>query len=105
MGRIRRGDTVEVIAGAERGSRGTVRSVLPREGRVIVEGVNIVKKHQRRTGRVRTQTGIIEREAPLRLSNVALVCPRCERPVRSGMRILEDGSKVRFCKRCGENLV
>lgn len=105
MNKIRRGDTVQVVAGDERGSRGTVHSVLPGERRVVVEGINIIKKHQRRTGRVRTQTGIIEREAPIRISNVAFVCPRCDRAVRVGLRILEDGSKVRYCKRCDESVV
>ena len=102
--KIKKGDTVEVISGDDRGSRGTVHRVMPREGRVLVSGVNIVKKHQRRTGDVRTQFGIIEREAPIAISNVALVCPRCSKPTRVGYRILEDGKKVRMCHKCDETI-
>jgi len=102
--KIKKGDTVEVISGDDLGSRGTVHRVMPREGRVVVSGVNIVKKHQRRTGDVRTQFGIIEREAPIAISNVALVCPRCSKPTRVGYRILEDGKKVRMCHKCDETI-
>ncbi|NLE77691.1 MAG: 50S ribosomal protein L24 [Chloroflexi bacterium] len=114
MRKIKRGDTVEVISGEGKGQRGTVRQVLPgrwsgrrlgpkpEADRVLVSGVNLVKKHQRRTGDVRTQFGIIEREAPVHLSNVAVVCSHCDAPVRVGFRLFEDGSKGRFCKRCGE---
>jgi large subunit ribosomal protein L24 len=104
MQRVRKGDTVEVIAGDERGQRGQVHTVFPREGRVLVSGVNLVKKHQRRTGNVRTQTGIIEMEAPLHLSNVAPVCNHCDRWTRVGYLLLEDGGKARVCRRCGGNL-
>ncbi len=100
---IRRGDTVGVIAGRERGKRGKVLRVLPAKGRVLVEKVNMVKKHQRPTQKVR-QGGIIEREGALALSNVLLVCNRCNRPVRTGTKILGDGRKIRVCKRCGESL-
>jgi large subunit ribosomal protein L24 len=100
--KIKKGDTVEVIAGDDRGSRGTVHRVIPKEERLVVSGVNMVKKHQRRTGNVRAQVGIIEREAPIHISNVALVCPRCDKPSRVGYRIMEDGSKVRVCKACDE---
>jgi large subunit ribosomal protein L24 len=102
--KIRKGDTVEVLSGDDRGARGSVHQVLPDEGRVVVSGVNLVKKHQRRTGDVRTQVGIIEREAPIALSNVALVCPRCSKATRVGYRILENGSKVRVCKSCDETI-
>jgi len=104
MQRIHRGDTVEVISGDERGSRGQVHAVMPRRNRVLVSGVNLVKKHQRRTGDVRTQTGIIEFEAPLDLSNVAPVCGHCDRGVRVGFDVLADGRKVRICRRCGRHL-
>ncbi len=100
--KIKKGDTVEVIAGDDRGSRGTVHRVLAKERRLVVSGVNMIKKHQRRTGDVRTQVGIIEREAPLDISNVALVCPRCDKPSRVGYKVMEDGSKVRVCKSCDE---
>ncbi len=100
---VRRGDTVGVIAGKERGKRGKVLRILRDRGRVLVEKINMVKKHQRPTQKVR-QGGIIEREGPLALSNVLLICSRCDRPVRSGMKILTDGRKIRVCKRCGESI-
>ena len=98
---VRRGDTVGVIAGRERGKRGKVLRVIPEKGRVLVEKVNMVKKHQRPTQKVR-QGGIIEREGALALSNVLLVCGRCDKPVRTGMKTLADGRKLRVCRRCGE---
>ena len=100
---VRRGDTVGVIAGRERGKRGKVLRVLRERGRVVVEKVNMVKKHQRPTQKVR-QGGIIEREGALALSNVLLICGRCDRPVRAGSKILADGRKIRVCKRCGESI-
>lgn len=111
---IKKGDTVEVIGGEYRGERGTVRQVVRgRRGgrypgqdvskdRVIVSGVNVIKKHQRRTGDVRTQFGIIEREAPIHISNVALVCPRCDKRTRVAYHVFADGSRSRRCKKCGE---
>jgi large subunit ribosomal protein L24 len=84
--------------------RGTVHSVFPKEGRVVVSGVNIIKKHQRRPGNVRTQVGIIEREAPVNASNVALVCPHCNKPTRVGYRVAPDGSKARICRKCEETI-
>lgn len=102
MQRVRKGDTVEVLAGDDRGVRGEVNIVLPKKNQVVVHGVNIVKKHQRRTGGVRTQTGIIEFEAPIALSNVAPVCSRCDRGVRVGYETLGDGRKVRVCRHCGQ---
>jgi len=103
MSHVRRGDTVAVIAGRERGKRGKVLRVLPEAGRVIVEKINMMKKHQRPTQKLR-QGGIIEREAPLSLSNVLLVCGRCDKPSRSGVKVLGDGRKVRVCRRCGETI-
>ncbi len=100
--KIKKGDTVEVISGNSKGVRGTVNSVSPDSDRVVVSGVNIVKKHQRRTGDVRTQFGIIEREAPINASNVALVCPRCDKPSRVGYVVAEDGTRTRVCRRCNE---
>ena len=101
MSHVRWGDTVAVIAGKERGKRGKVLRVLVGAGRVLVEKVNVIKKHQRPTQKLR-QGGIIEREGALHLSNVLLVCGRCDRPVRIGIKELADGRKVRVCKRCGE---
>ncbi len=103
MAHVRRGDTVGVIAGKERGKRGKVLRVLNDKDRVVVEKVNMIKKHQRPTQKIR-QGGIIEREGPLAISNVLLVCGRCDRPVRHGIKILADRRKIRVCKRCGEAL-
>ncbi|HEU4370377.1 MAG TPA: 50S ribosomal protein L24 [Methylomirabilota bacterium] len=98
---VRRGDTVGVITGRERGKRGKVLRVLTDKGRVVVEHVNMVKKHQRPTQKLR-QGGIIEREGPLALSNVLPICGRCDKPARTGIKVLADGRKLRTCKRCGE---
>ncbi len=102
--RVKKGDTVEVIAGDDRGQRGQVLRVLPKKNRVVVSGVNLVKKHQRpvRAGRGQIQPGIIQFEAPIHLSNVMPVCPHCKEPTRVGFSHLEDGRKVRICKRCGQ---
>ena len=100
---VRRGDTVAVLAGKERGKRGKVLAVLRDKGRVLVEHVNMTKKHQRPTQKLR-QGGIIEREGPIHLSNVMVVCGKCDRPSRTGMQILADGRKVRVCRHCGESI-
>jgi large subunit ribosomal protein L24 len=102
MNKIRKGDTVQVLSGEDRHKRGEVKSVLPKQGQVIVAGINMVKKHQRRTGDVRTQAGIITREGPIQLSNVALVCKNCGKVVRIGFKAFADGKKARVCKKCGE---
>lgn len=99
--KIRRDDTVLVIAGKDKGKKGKVHRVLPDVNRVLVSGVNIVKRHTKPRGQAR-QAGIIEREAPLHISNVALLCGKCDHPTRVGYRLLADGSKARFCKACGE---
>ncbi len=103
--KIKKGDTVEVIRGEHRGERGKVNRVIrkrnasgqfdPNEVYVVVAGVNLIIKHQRRTGDVRTQTGRIEREAPIHVSNVMLVAPKTNKPVRVGYMVHEDGSKSR----------
>jgi large subunit ribosomal protein L24 len=105
VNRIKTGDTVEVIAGDDRGLRGTVKRVLPDKNRVVVTGVNMVKKHQRpmRAGRREVQPGIIEFEAPIHSSNVMLVCPNCNQRSRVGFRE-EGGRKVRVCKKCDETI-
>jgi large subunit ribosomal protein L24 len=102
--RIKKGDTVEIISGNDRRLRGTVQWILPRENRVVVSGINTVKKHQRptRAGRTQVQPGIIEFEAPIHISNVMLVCPRCNQRTRVGFTRRDDGRKVRVCKQCGE---
>jgi large subunit ribosomal protein L24 len=125
MERIKRGDTVEVVVGTDaaaarregRTVRGTVHRVIrgykidrarrkvgrdPSQDRVMIQGVNLIVKHQRRTGDVRTQVGRIEREAPIHVSNVMLVCPSCKQATRVGFRVFEDGAKVRYCKKCDQ---
>ncbi len=106
MSRIRKGDKVEVIAGNDRGVRGEVLRVLPKKQRVVVSKVNIVTKHQsaQRAGRANMQVGRIQFEAPIHISNVMLVCPHCNAATRVGYRILDDGRKVRFCRKCGETI-
>ncbi len=101
MAHVRKGDTVVVIAGKERGKRGKVLRVIPDKGRVIVERINMIKKHQRPTQKLR-QGGIIEREGSLHISNVMLVDPRNDKPTRVGVRALSDGKKVRLARKSGE---
>jgi len=98
--RIRKGDTVVVIAGRDKGKKGEVLKVMPKENRAIVKGVNLVKKHQKPAPGV--EGGIITKEAPIHLSNLAHVDPKDGKPTRVGFRILEDGRKVRYAKRSGE---
>ncbi len=100
---IRKNDSVIVIAGREKGKRGKVHSVIPKEGKLLVEGVNIVKRHMKPRG-VARQAGIIEKEAPLRISNVMLVCSKCNRPTRVGSVVSEGGVKSRVCRACGETI-
>ena len=99
--KIRKNDTVLVIAGKDRGKRGKVRFAHPKKERVLVEGINFIKRHTRAVGGVR-QAGIIEREAPIHVSNVMLLCNKCNRPTRVGFHFLEDGRKIRVCRQCSE---
>ena len=99
--KVRKNDTVQVIAGRDKGKQGKVLRVLPKEQRVVVEGINLRKRHTR-PRRAGEQGGIVEFPAPLHISNVAVVCAKCGRPSRVGFRILGDGTKVRYCKRCDE---
>ena len=99
--KIRKNDNVMVISGKDKGKKGKVRFTYPDKAKVVVEGANFIKKHTRATGAVR-QAGIIEQEAPIRVSNVMLVCNKCNRPVRIGSRFLDDGRKVRVCRSCRE---
>lgn len=101
--KIVKGDEVLVIRGKDKGARGRVRTNMPREDKVVVEGINIVRKHQRRVGTAR-QTGIIEIEAPMTRSKVMLICPACGAATRVGFRIDDDGKKTRFCKKCDANI-
>jgi large subunit ribosomal protein L24 len=98
--RIRKGDSVRVLTGRDKGKTGEVLRVLPKESRILVQGVNIIKRHQRPS-----QTnagGILEREASIHISNVALLDPKSDKPTRVGVRTADDGRKVRFAKRSGE---
>ena len=99
--KIRKDDKVIVLAGKERGKIGTILKIDPEKERVIIEKINMVKKHAKPSAQT-AQGGIIEKEAPLTISNVMIVCNKCTEPTRIGKRLLEDGSKIRFCKKCGE---
>ena len=98
--RIRVDDTVEVTTGNDSGTRGKVLRILPRKRRILVEGVNRVKKHVQRSQR-NPRGGQLSKEMPIDMSNVLLVCSGCSQAARMGSRYLNDGSKERFCKKCG----
>ena len=103
--KLRKGDEVEVLSGKERSKRGTIMKVIPKNGTVIVEGVNVAKKHQRQT-KARVRGGIIDKDMPIKVSSVALVCPK-DGAVRVGYEYKTEGdrrTKVRVCKRCGREL-
>jgi large subunit ribosomal protein L24 len=97
---IRRNDTVLVIAGRDRGKRGRVLRVLPDRARLVVEGVHIVKRHTRPNPQRNVKGGIVERESALAVANVQLVCPECNAATRIGRRRLDDGRRVRVCRKC-----
>lgn len=106
--KIKKGDTVIVVRGksANKGKTGKVIRVITEKNRVVVEGVNLVKKHLKEIPNVR-EGGIVEVEAPIHISNVMLVCPNCKKPTRVGFRVVEEKGvlrKYRFCKKCGENI-
>lgn len=96
---VKNGDMVMVIAGKEKGKTGKVSHVLPGKGRVLVEGLNVVKRHTR-PNRTNSSGGILEKEAPLSVSNVMVFCKSCNKASRVGNKTLDDGAKVRFCKKC-----
>ena len=98
---IKKGDTVLVITGKDTGRKGKVLKVIPKDKRLVVEGVNKAKKHQR-PSRAIPQGGILQIEAPLNVSNVMLLCTKCNKPTRIAKKFLDNGSKVRVCKNCGE---
>jgi large subunit ribosomal protein L24 len=97
---IRRNDNVVVITGKDRGKRGRVLKVDPGKNRLIVEGVNFIKRHTKPNPQRQIKGGVVEREASLHASNVQLVCPECDKPTRLGRKILGDGRKVRICRKC-----
>jgi large subunit ribosomal protein L24 len=97
---VRKNDNVVVVAGKDRGKRGRVLRVVPDKNRVVVEGVNFIKKHTRPNPQANVKGGIVEREASLHASNVQIVCPECGSPTRIGRQLLADGRKVRICRKC-----
>ena len=103
MKKIVKSDTVLVLTGNDRGKTGKILKVFPDKNQAVVEGVNLIKRHSRPTKDL-PQGGIVEKEGPIQMSNLKVVCPKCNKPTRIGIRILEDKSKVRFCKNveCGE---
>jgi len=98
---IKKNDTVLVTNGKDRGKRGKVRRALPKDDRVVVEGLNMIKRHSR-ARRAARQAGIVELEAAIHVSNVMLVCDKCKKPAKVGYKTLEDGRKVRICRACDE---
>jgi large subunit ribosomal protein L24 len=101
--KIKKGDRVRVLAGKDRGKEGEVMFALPAEDKVIVEGVNVAKRHQKAT-RSTMQGGIIDKDMPIQASNVAVMCDSCNKPTRVGYRFDADGTKVRICRKCGADL-
>jgi large subunit ribosomal protein L24 len=103
---IHKDDTVQVVSGKDRGKRGVVVRTLPAEHKIVVKGVNILKRHQKagqqRRGVSVAQGGVVDFEAPLDYSNVMLVCPQCGRPTRTKHTVLESGARVLVCRHCGE---
>jgi large subunit ribosomal protein L24 len=98
---IKKNDKVMVIAGKEKGKTGKVLKILPKRDRAVVEKVNFIKRHMR-PGAHSRQGGIVEKENPINISNLIVVCGKCTDPTRVGRRVLEDGSRVRYCKKCDE---
>lgn len=99
---VKKGDTVVVLSGKDKGKKGKVLQVFPQTQRVIVENVNLIKKHTKPNPAINNQGGIIEKEAPVYSSKVMLVCQRCNQPTRIGNKKLENNTSVRICKKCGE---
>ncbi|MBI4654965.1 MAG: 50S ribosomal protein L24 [Nitrospirae bacterium] len=98
---IKKNDTVKVISGDERGKKGRVLSIYPKEYKLLVEKLNIIKRHMKPSKKY-TQGGIIEKESPICRSRVILLCPKCDKPTMIGCRVLDDGTKMRVCKNCKE---
>ena len=98
---VKRGDIVKVISGKDKGKEGKVLTAYPQTGKVVVEGVAMVKKHQKARAQGQ-ESKIIEKEAAINASNVMRICAACGKPARTGIKVLEDGSKVRYCKKCLE---
>ena len=101
--KLKKGDRVRVISGKDVGKEGEITRVFPEAERVIVDGVNVAKRHQRATGQT-MQGGIIDKDMPLHISNVAIICSGCNSPTRVGYRFESDGTKVRVCRKCGKDI-
>ncbi len=97
---VRKNDSVIVVTGKDRGKKGRVLKVFPKQNRVVIEGVNFIKRHTRPNPRANIKGGIVEREASMHASNVQIVCPECGAPTRIGRQLLGDGRKVRICRKC-----
>ena len=100
---IRKGDQVLILSGKNKGKKGKVLKAFPAKNKVLVEGINIIKKHARPTPKI-PQSSIREMEAPINASKAMLICPSCQQPTRVSYRFLSDGKKIRGCKKCGENI-
>ena len=98
---VKKDDLVMIVAGKDKGKSGKVLRVLPEKERVLVENLNLIKRHTR-PSQTNNEGGIVEKEAPIAISNVQLLCPGCSKPARTGIKVLEDGNKARFCKKCNE---
>lgn len=103
MYKIRKGDTVQATKGKDSGKKGKVIQIFAEKGRALVEGVNMVKKHKRKTQQDQ-QGGIVSIETPIAIANLMLVCKHCNKPVRAGFSLLKDGSRARICKACKETI-
>lgn len=97
---VRKNDQVKVLAGKDRGKTGRVLRVFPQRNRAIVENVNTVRRHTRPNPQKNIQGGVVEREGPIHISNLQVICPECDQPVRVGIQFLSDGKRVRVCRSC-----
>lgn len=104
MNRIRKNDRVKVLSGKEKGRQGKVLKIFLDKQTAIVERLNIIKRHTKAGGKAGQQGGIIEKEAPIKLAKLMFVCPKCSKSTRTGIRVLDDGTRMRFCKKCAEQL-
>jgi large subunit ribosomal protein L24 len=104
MSHIKKNDRVEVLSGREKGRQGKIIRILKDKDMALVERVNMVKRHTKPGGKAGQQGGIVEKEAPLKLSKLMLVCPKCSKTTRIGSRVLDRGDKVRYCKKCSEQI-
>ncbi len=104
MSNIKKNDRVEVLSGKEKGRQGKIIRIMKDKDMALVERVNMVKRHTKPGGKAGQQGGIVEKEAPLKLSKLMLVCPKCSKATRIGSRVLDIGEKVRYCKKCSEQI-